>query len=108
MTTSQEQQIQDKIQIMISNINQKLHETKQMSLVAGNEQITHKGITTTFNEMIDLKNMDIESFIGYLFLTNQNEEVFGDFDQELVNVLFCSDTVIFKNQMNRMVKTILG
>lgn len=106
MTT--EQQLQEKISILISNIKEALIETKQMVDLLGNESVKTKQGNFLLNDMFDFSKMDIEGFISYLFLTKQNNKVFGDFDFDLISVLFCGDNpVVSKKVMNSLVKSLL-
>ena len=106
MTT--EQQLQAKIEILITNIKDALIETKEMIDLLGEEKQDIKGHNISLNDMFDFSKMDIKGFITYLFLTNQNKKVFGDFDFDLISVLFCGDNpVVSKKIMNALVKSLL-
>ncbi len=103
-----EQLLQDKISILISNIKDSLMETKDLVSLMGNEKMKTKVGEVSLNDMFDFSKMDIDGFIGYLFLSKQNNKVFGDLNHEIVSALFCGNKpVVSKKIMNSLVKTML-
>jgi len=105
---TKEQVIKDIITILISNIEDALTETQEMVSLLGNEKMETKKGKISLNDMFDFSKMDIDGFIAYLFLSKQNQRVFGDLDHELLSALFCGNNpVVPKKMMNALVKSFL-
>ena len=103
---TQEQQLQEKIEIIISNVEEKLIETSTMVSTLGNHKISHKGVKVSLNQLFNFRKMDITGFVAYLFMSNQNKDTFGDLSQE--QVTFILTNVVSEKIMNALVKSHLN
>ena len=100
---TQEQLIQEKIEIILSNVEEKLIETSTMVSTLGNHKISHKGVKVSLNDLFNFRKMDMKGFIAYLFMSNQNKETFGDLSHEQVEFLLTK--VVSEKLTNALVKT---
>ena len=79
---TEEQLIQQKIQILLENVEEKLIETSTMVSTLGNHKISNKGIKVSLNDLFNFRKMDMKGFITYLYLSKQNEDVFGQLSMD--------------------------
>ena len=105
-TLTQEQLIKQKIEILLLNVEEKLIETSEMVSTLGNHLVSHKGVKVSLNNLFDFRKMDMEGFIGYLFLSNQNKETFGDLTHK--NVVELLTEAVPKDLTNQLVKSYLN
>jgi len=87
---NQEQQIQERIEIIIGNVLHAAQELAEMVSVAGNEKMDIKGHQVSLLDLIDPTKMDIVSFIAFLKLSKQYDKVFFELPYDVVNTI-CVD-----------------
>lgn len=99
---NQEQLIQEKLSILIYNFDEMAKETAEQVSTLGNFKVSHKGVKVSLNDLFNFRKMDAKGFIGYIYLTKQNKEVFGELSQKDIEHLLTE--VISEKVMNSMVK----
>lgn len=105
---TQEQQIQEKISTLIENIKHSLIETKRMRELSVDYKFDSEDGEVSLDDLFDFSKMDIEGYIQYLYISNQEKDVFGDLSRDLILVLFCGDKpVVSKKIMTSLVKSYL-
>ena len=101
-TMTTEQLIQQKIEIILNNVEEKLIETSTMVSTLGNHKISHKGVKLSLTDLFNFRKMDMKGFITYLYLSNQNKEVFGDLSME--DTIHILTNVVSEKITNQLVK----
>lgn len=87
---TQEQQVQEKIQIIISNVIAEAHEVKEMIDVAGNEKMETKIGMISFLDLVNPEKLDAKGFIGLIALMGHKTKVFGNLPQDVITAV-CVD-----------------
>jgi hypothetical protein len=102
---NQEQQILDRIEIIISNVITEAQELKKMFDVAGNEKFQTKAGKFSLSQIINPKKLDIKAFIALITLMGHKEKVFGNLPQDVIQVV-CVD--MYGEELNQELKLIFG
>jgi hypothetical protein len=102
---NQEQQILDKIEIIISNVITEANELKEMFDVAGNEKFNTKMGKFSLSQLINPKKLDIQGFIGLIALMGHKEKVFGNLPQDVIQVVCVN---MYGEKLNQELKNIFG
>ena len=102
---TQEQQIQDKIEIIISNVIAEAHDLKEMLDVAGNEKFQTKMGKISLSQLINPKKLDAKGFIGLITLMGHKDKVFGDLPTDVIQVI-CVD--MYGDDLTKELKTIFN
>ena len=87
---TQEQQVQEKIQIIISNVIEEAQDLKRMLDVAGKEKFKTKIGKISFLDLINPKKLDAKGFIALIGLMGRTKQVFGDLPQDVITAV-CVD-----------------
>jgi hypothetical protein len=102
---TKEQQAQDKIQIIISNVIAEANDLKEMMDIAGNEKFQTKMGKISLSQLINPKKLDIKGFIGLIALMGHKDKVFGNLPQDVIQVV-CVD--MYGEELNQELKNIFG
>jgi hypothetical protein len=87
---NQEQQIQDKIEIIISNVIAEANDLKEMIDVAGNEKFKTKIGKISLLDVINPSKLDAKSFIALISMMGRKDKVFGNLPNDVIQVV-CVD-----------------
>jgi hypothetical protein len=87
---NQEQQIQDKIEIIISNVIAEANDLKEMIDVAGKEKFNTKMGKISLLDMINPSKLDAKTFIALISMMGQYDKVFGNIPNDVIQVV-CVD-----------------
>jgi hypothetical protein len=106
MTQEQQQeQAKNVVETLYSNLIESLETTRQITKQHGDETFQTKVGNISFNDIFNFDKIDIVSYIGYLFMTKQNNTYFGNTDHETVQFVFTE--IYSKKVMNSLVKKYL-
>lgn len=103
--TQEQEQAKNVVETLYSNLIDSLEHTELYTKKYGDIKLEVNGRSVTFNETFDFKKMDIVSYIGYLFMTEQNKTYFGNTDHETVEMVFTD--IYSKKVMNSLVEKYL-
>ena len=87
---NQKQQIQEKINIIISNVIAEANDLKEMIDVAGKEKFNTKIGKISLLDVINPSKLDAKSFIGLIALMGHKDKVFGNLPADVIQVV-CVD-----------------
>lgn len=103
--TQEQKEAKQVVETMYSNLMDSLETTRIYSKGYGDIKFEINGRTTSINDVVDFSKLDIVSYIGYLFISKQNEQYFGNADHETVEMVFTE--IYNKKVMNQLVKKYL-
>jgi hypothetical protein len=102
---NQEEQILNKIEIIVSNVISEAYDLKKMFDVAGNEKFNTKAGKFSLSQIINPKKLDIKAFIALITLMGHKEKVFGNLPQDVIQVVCVN---MYGEELNRELKLIFG
>jgi hypothetical protein len=105
MTTTEQKELLNKINIILDNVLTEAESLKEMIDTAGNEKFQTKIGKVSLLDMVNPSKLDIVGFIGLIGLMGRSKNVFGDLPSDVIQAV-CVE--IYGEQLNEKLKNIFG
>jgi hypothetical protein len=105
MTTTEQKELLNKINIICDNLITEAESLKEMLDICGNHKFRTKLGKVSFLDIINPSNLDVEGFIGLIGMMGRSKDVFGDLPSDVIKVV-CVE--ICGEQLNEKLKNIFG